>query len=84
VGIIGKDMKIKFKSIVGKVYEFDVEPTDKVYTLKPKISEKIGISKEYLNLVYNGVPLKDDKTFDEQGVKPDSLIRPGGLLRGSN
>jgi hypothetical protein len=64
-------VKVKFMS---REYEFDVEPYDKVYTLKEKVSEKVGIENIYIRLCFDGIPLKKDKTFDEQSVKPDSKI----------
>jgi hypothetical protein len=75
-------MKIKAKTIVGKEYEFDAEPTEKVYTLKQRISEKIGIHVDQIKLVYNGKPLREDGTLEEQNVKPGSLIQIASHIRG--
>jgi ubiquitin-like protein Nedd8 len=59
----------------------DIEPTDKIYTLKQEFSEKIGIPEADLRLVYNGAPLKEDATLDEQGVEPGSIIFVKVFLR---
>jgi ubiquitin-like protein Nedd8 len=68
-------MKVIVKKVSGRLHEFNVEPTDKVFTMKQKLSEEIGIHVDQIALVYSGKPLKENETFDEQSIKPNSEIQ---------
>jgi hypothetical protein len=68
-------MLVKVKTMVGKEVEFDVGGTDKVFSLKGKIAEKVGIPPEQQKLVCNGKPMIEDKTFSDQDIKAGSVIQ---------
>jgi hypothetical protein len=36
-------MQVKVKTMVGRVYEFDVKPEEKVFGLMQRVSENVGI-----------------------------------------
>jgi hypothetical protein len=68
-------MLVKVKTMVGKEIDFDITESDKVFSLKSKIAEKVGINPEQQKLVCNGKPMVEDKTFQDQDIKAGSVIQ---------
>ncbi|KAH7827394.1 putative NEDD8 precursor [Monocercomonoides exilis] len=75
-------MLIKVKSLTGRELEFDMGATDKVFLLKGKIEEKIGIAPVQQRLLFNGRPMQDEKSFQEQNVSAGSVVHLVLALRG--
>lgn len=47
-------MQIIVKTLIGKEIQLDVEPDDKVYSIKEQVEEKEGIPPEQQRLIYCG------------------------------
>jgi ubiquitin-like protein Nedd8 len=75
-------MLVKVKTMVGKEVEFDITGAEKVFILKGKIAEKVGIPEPQQKLVCNGKPMIEDKTFNDQNIKAGSVIQLALVLRG--
>ncbi|KAA6369634.1 MAG: putative Polyubiquitin [Streblomastix strix] len=75
-------MQIKVKSLTGREIECDVNPTDKVFVLKTKIEEKLGIPPPMQRYIFNGRPISDEKTFAEQSLVAGGVVHLVLALRG--
>lgn len=75
-------MKINIKKLDGQKQEFDIDSGDAVSKMKEILSEKVGINKDQIRLIFKGKPMVDDKTFGEQNVKDDSVIHMIMQMRG--
>ena len=67
-------MQIIIKRLDGEKKPADVEDTTTIDSLKTTLSEKMGIDKAQLKLIFKGAPLLDDKTIVEQNVKAGDVI----------
>ena len=77
-----KHMEISIKLLNGRVLKLEVEPTDKILTIKEKLQEIEGIDPEQQRLVFAGRQLQDDKTVEEVKIKSGTAINLLLALRG--
>lgn len=75
-------MEISIKLLNGRVLKLEVEPTDKILTIKEKLQEIEGIDPEQQRLVFAGRQLQDDKTVEEVKIKSGTAINLLLALRG--
>ena len=75
-------MLVKVKSLTGRTFEFDIDETNKVGTLKQLIETKIGVPTVQQKLLFNGRPMNDEKNYKEQNVTAGSIIHVVIALRG--
>jgi hypothetical protein len=66
---------IQLKTFIGKDYDFDVDPSDKVGSLKTRLLRDVGTGVSNLSFVYNKRVLDEEKSFSEQSVLPGSVIQ---------
>ena len=57
-------MKIFVKRVTGKTIVIDVEKDEKISAIKRKIHEKEGLNPDKQKLIFLGIELEDDKTFN--------------------
>lgn len=67
-------MKVQIKRLDGERKPVDIADSSTAEQLKQEISEKMGIDKAQLRLIFKGQPLLDDKSIAEQGVKEGDMI----------
>ena len=67
-------MQIFVKTLTGKTITLEVEPNDSIDAIKAKIQEKEGIPPDQQRLIYGGKQLQEDKTLEQQKIKPGSQI----------
>ncbi|CAG9813581.1 unnamed protein product [Phaedon cochleariae] len=75
-------MLLKVVTLTGDERMLDVEPTDKILTIKEKLEEKEGIPPEQQRLVFQGKQLKDDKTVNSYKLKGGTVLHLVVALRG--
>jgi len=62
-------------TIDGKFCEVEVDPSDRVETMKAAIAQKIGVSPAQQSLVLRGKQLEDGHTLSEYIMPLEKLIR---------
>ncbi|KAB2631480.1 ubiquitin-NEDD8-like protein RUB2 [Pyrus ussuriensis x Pyrus communis] len=71
---------IKVKTLTGKEIEIDIEPTDTIDRIKERLRRK----REFLQLIYAGKQLGDDKTAKEYNIEGGSVLHLVLALRGGS
>ncbi|KAA6370511.1 MAG: putative ubiquitin family protein, partial [Streblomastix strix] len=68
-------MKLSVKTVTGKVYSVEAEPTSTIRELKVKIDESgASIPPQEQKLVFNGRITKDDNTLESYGIEDGCSI----------
>jgi len=75
-------MKIGVKTMAGTQYNFDLEDTDKIDSLKKKVQQKVALDPQQQRLVFKGKILPDDKTPSELGLKSGDVVQLILALKG--
>lgn len=75
-------MQVYIKKLDGKKSPFSFEPTTTIRRVKEVLAEKTGIFAEAIRLIFQGSPMKDDKTLEESKVKAGNVIHMILQLRG--
>ncbi|CAH0551668.1 unnamed protein product [Brassicogethes aeneus] len=75
-------MLIKVVTLMGDEDLIDVEPTDKILTIKEKLEEHEGIPPEQQRLIFQGKQLKDEKTVSSYKLKGGTVLHLVIALRG--
>ncbi|XP_071053343.1 ubiquitin-like protein NEDD8 [Onthophagus taurus] len=75
-------MMLKILTLTGTELEVDVEPTDRVQTIKEKLEELEGIPHDQQRLIYQGKKLKDDQPISTYKLKGGTVLHLVVALRG--
>jgi len=75
-------MQIFCKTITGKTFAIDCEPTQSVADFKEMIHSKEGIPADQLRLVFAGKELDNTKTLSEYNIQRASTVMMLLRLRG--
>ena len=67
-------MQIFVKTLTGKHITLDVNPTDKIETVKEMIFDKEGIVPEQQGLIFAGKELENNKTLQDYSIQKDSTL----------
>lgn len=67
-------MKVTFKDLKQQKFTLDVEPSDKISSVKEKISAEKGWEAAGLKLIYSGKILQDDNTVESYKVEEKGFI----------
>eukprot|EP00434_Breviolum_minutum_P009214 symbB.v1.2.008120.t1/scaffold500.1/size195150/10 len=59
-GLLRGGMMIKVKTLTGKEFEIDIEPTDTIERVKERVEEKEGIPPVQQRLIFGGKQMNDD------------------------
>lgn len=75
-------MKLVIATLVGSEVTLDVEPNEKVRTVKERLEEKEGIPPEQQRLVYDGKHINDDASLDDYRLQDGAKLNLVLSLRG--
>lgn len=75
-------MQIHIKKLDGQKEEFNLESSDTVMKVKEMLSEKTGVHKDQIRLIFKGKPMVDDKTLAEQAVTAGATVHMIMQMRG--
>jgi len=75
-------MIIKVKTLTGKEIELDIDPDDKITSIKERVEEQSGVPPPQQRLIFSGRQMSDEKTIRDYGVNAGSVLHLVLALRG--
>jgi len=75
-------MIIKVKTLTGKEIELDIDPDDKITSIKERVEEQSGVTPPQQRLIFSGRQMSDEKTIRDYGVNAGSVLHLVLALRG--
>lgn len=70
------------KTLTGKSFELDYDPSRTIFDIKLEISTKMGARSDDLRVIFQGCNLEDNVTLSERKVEPNSILHAIERLRG--
>lgn len=77
-------MKLVIATLVGSEVTLDVDPHEKVITVKERLEEKEGIPPEQQRLVYDGKHINDDASLADYKLQDGAKLNLVLSLRGGS
>ena len=79
-----KKMEITIKTLTGKEYTLNVEPSNRVVDVKFMIEKKESLIIDKQRLIYEGFQLDDNRTLADYKIGSNSVLHLVLRLRGGN
>ncbi|XP_012848652.1 PREDICTED: polyubiquitin-like [Erythranthe guttata] len=70
----GGGMQIFVMTLAGRAITVDVKSSERIFDVKKKIYNKVGISPKYQRLIFGGKQLEDYKTVADYNIQKDSYL----------
>ena len=67
-------MHIFINTLTGRVITLEVEASERIETVNPKIYDIVGIPPEYQRLVFGGRTLENNRTLSDYNIEKESTI----------
>jgi ubiquitin-large subunit ribosomal protein L40e len=77
-----KKFQIFVRNLMGQTETFDVSNNETILSLKQAIQEKDGIHVDQMRLIFAGMQLENDKTFEHYNIQKESTFHLCAYLRG--
>ena len=79
-----KKMEITIKTLTGKEYTLNVEPSNRVVDVKFMIEKKESLIIDKQRLIYEGIQLDDNRTLADYKIGSNAVLNLVLRLRGGN
>ena len=80
--ILKGGMQIFVKSLTGRTFSLDLQPSDTIEYVKDLIQESEGVPPEQQRLIFGGTQLEDNKTLAYYNIQKDCTLHLVLILRG--
>ncbi|KAL7088749.1 hypothetical protein ACP275_13G146100 [Erythranthe tilingii] len=71
---VGGGMQIFVMILTGRAITVDVKSSERIFDVKKKIYNEVGISPKYQRLIFGGKQLEDYKTVADYNIQKDSYL----------
>lgn len=67
-------MKVTVRTLTGKTLSFDVEPTDKLDTIRSQLAGEFNVESRRIRLIFAGKQIEDGTTYGDHRIADGGAI----------